>query len=222
MPPHAKAMYLAAKALDPTLTETAFLAARSASMAAAAAAEAAARAPHEMGLVARHALRRRTSSGEAGAGGGAGRKAATRRHHTSSSERRRRGRRVTMANRRLRVNLNTGLGFAEIHPSPVEPGSDENTRGAAYRLKRRSPAINVTNAAAVEAYAQRTRRKTLDGVMGARANATEAGVRAAKLTAINAALADLAERASLNASNAMAIEAIGEQLRALLEASSSE
>lgn len=212
MPPHVKAEYLAKKAEDPTLTESAFMAARSARLAAAAAAEAAARAPHEVGAVAVHAPR---------AGAGAGSRA-TRRNHTSSSQRRRKARRVTMANRRLRVNLNTGLGFAEIHPSPVEPGSNENTRGAAYRLKRRSPAINVANAAAVEAYAQRTRRKSFDSVITARGNANAAGVRAEKLTAINAALADLSTRASLNASNAMAIAAIGEQLHALMEASSSE
>lgn len=184
-----------------------------AAKAAANAAEAAARAPRNVGAVARY---------EPGGGGGAGAAAAAARHHTSSSDRRRKARRVTVGSRRLRVNLNTGLGIDEEHGAAVEPNAYYNTRGASYRVTRRSPAINVANAAAVNAYAQRTRRKTLAGVMANRGNANAAGVSAEKLTAINAALADLADRASLNASNAMAIAAIGEQLRALMEASSSE
>jgi len=206
LPPSVRAELAAAMAADPTMTRERFLEER----AARAAAEAAARAPRNVGAVARY---------EPGA---AAARPAVRRRHTSSSNRRRRARRLTVAKRRLRVNLNTGHGVDEEHAAAVEPTEYHNTRGASYRVARRSPAVNVSNAAAVEAYAQRTRRKTFESVLAARGNAGEAGVRAEKLTAINAALADLSSRASLNASNAMAIAAIGEQLRALMEASSSE
>lgn len=186
-------------AANATMTRERFLEERAARKAA----EEAARAPRNVGEV------RRYEPG-GGAGAGAGGLARARR---SSSVRRRRARRVTMGSRRLRVNLNTGAGVNEEHQPAVEPTEYHNTRGASYRMTRKSPAL--ANAGAINAYAQRIRQKSLAGVLANRAAVNS--VNAAKLLAINAALADLESRASLNASNAMAIAAIGEQLKELME-----
>ena len=111
------------------------------------------------------------------------------------------------------MNLNTGHGVNEVHPPHVEPNEVHNTRSAAYRVERHSPAL--ANAVAMEAYAQRIRRKTLANVMATRTEVV--GGNAATLAAINAALADLSARAALNASNAVAIASIGQQLKDLLD-----
>lgn len=162
--------------------------------------EAERRRPRNLGVMARH---------EPGGGGGGG----TARRHSSSSNRRRRTRRIQHSGRRIRVNLNTGHGVNEVHPPKVEPDETHNTRGAEYRVERRSPAL--ANAAAMEAYAQRIRRKTLANVMATRAEVADGN--AATLAALNAALADLSARAALNASNAVAIASIGQQLKELLD-----
>lgn len=146
------------------------------------------------------------------------------RHTRSSSNRRRRsamagargraGRRVTQANRRrLITNGDDVTGVDEIHPLRVDPLHEENL-GAAYRLHRaRMP---LANAAAFAAVDQKRRRKTLGNVARRRANLGEK----AGLESVNAALADLSARASLNAANAMAIAAIGERLYEIMESNS--
>jgi len=151
------------------------------------------------------------------------------RHTRSSSNRRRRpalrragagagagDKRVTYANRRRHIrfvknsNHEEVAGVDEIHPQYVDPLHEENI-GAAYRLHR-SP-MPVVNAEAVN---QKRRRKTLGNVARHRANIGER----AGLESVNAALADLSARASLNAANAMAIAAIGERLYEIMESNS--
>lgn len=198
LPPSVRAELAAAMAANATMTRERFLEERAARKAA----EEAARAPRNVGAVHRY----EPGGAAAGPGGIA-------RARRSSSVRRRRARRVTMGPRRLRVNLNTGAGVNEEHQPAVEPTEYHNTRGASYRVTRKSPAL--ANARAIDKYAELTRKKALARVMANRAEATS--VNAAKLLAINAALADLDSRASLNASNAMAIAAIGEHLRELME-----
>lgn len=195
VPPHIRRA-----AAEAGVTVEEFLAAK----AAANAEEAERRRPRNVGIVARHEP---GGEGAGGVGGGIARR------HSSSSNRRRRTRRIQHSGRRVRVNLNTGHGVNEVHPPHVEPNEVHNTRGAAYRVERHSPAL--ANAAAMEAYAQRIRRKTLANVMATRAEVV--GGNAATLAAINAALSDLSARAALNASNAVAIASIGQQLKDLLD-----
>jgi hypothetical protein len=109
--------------------------------------------------------------------------------------------------------MNTGVGVNEIHPRHVSP-LDEANVGAAYRLHRGS--TPVANAAAFTAIDQKRRRKTLRNVMNRRAGLGEKE----GLANINAALADLSARASLNAANSMAIAALGERLYELMETNS--
>ncbi len=166
--------------------------------------------PRNVGPVRRH---------EPGGGGGAAGAAAAgvagalRR---SSSSRRRAGHRVRMTNRRLRVNLNTGHGVNEVHAPGVEPNEIRNTRGSNYRVTRRGAAIAEAN---MPAYAQRVLGKKLGNVVRLRATLGAGdGANAEALVAVNAALDDLKARAALNASNAMAITAIGERIRELMDA----
>ena len=175
-----------------------------AAISAAAAAEA---MPRNVGMVTRHSPR------DADSVAAAAPSALPRRNRRSSSVARRRRRRVTMKGRHLRVNLNTGLGVNAVHHARVEPDDYMNMRTDTYRVTRRSPAV-----ANVNVHAQRVRRRTLGTVMQNRATVGER-VPAESLLAINAALKDLETRAALNASNAMAIASIGEQLKDLMDAS---
>lgn len=175
-----------------------------------AAAEEAAR-PRNVGEVRRHAPGGGGGGAAGAAAAAAGGRGALRR---SSSSRRKAGHRVRMTNRRLRVNLNTGHGVNEVHAPGVEPNEIRNTRGANYRVTRRGKAIAEAN---MPAYAQRVLFGKLGNVMGLRAT-VGAGANAEALAAINAALDDLKARAALNASNAMAITALGERIRELMDA----
>jgi hypothetical protein len=177
-----------------------------------AAAEEAAR-PRNVGEVRRHA----PGGGGGGAAGAAAAApgAAAGALRRSSSSRRKAGHRVRMTNRRLRVNLNTGHGVNEVHAPGVEPNEFRNTRGANYRVTRRGKAIAEAN---MPAYAQRVLFGKLGNVMGLRATVGAGGrANASALAAINAALDDLKARAALNASNAMAITALGERIRELMD-----
>lgn len=120
-----------------------------------------------------------------------------------------------MTNRRLRVNLNTGHGVNEVHAPAVEPNEARNTRGDNYRVARRGAPIAEAN---MPAYGQRILFRKLGNVMGLRAALGDGGgANAEALAAINAALDDLKARAALNASNAMAITALGERIRELMD-----
>ena len=161
----------------------------------------AAAAPRELGELPRHGPRQtRTSSNR------------RRRSALASAGGRPRGLSVRHHGRRLRINMNTGVGVNEIHPRHVSP-LDEANVGAAYRLHRGSAPIAAAGAAAFEAIDQKRRRKTLKNVMNRRAGLGEKE----GLANINAALADLSARASLNAANSMAIAALGERLYELME-----
>ena len=159
----------------------------------------AAAAPRELGELPRHAPRQtRTSSN---------------RRRRSAVGGRPRGLSVRHHGRRLRINMNTGVGVNEIHPRHVSP-LDEANVGAAYRLHRGS--TPVAGADGFLAIDQKRRRKTLRNVMNRRAGLGEKE----GLANINAALADLSARASLNAANSMAIAALGERLYELMETNS--
>jgi len=159
----------------------------------------AAAAPRELGELPRHVPRQtRTSSNRRRRGAAGGRpRGLSVRHH----------------GRRLRINMNTGVGVNEIHPRHVSP-LDEANVGAAYRLHRGS--TPVAGAAGFLAIDQKRRRKTLRNVMNRRAGLGDKE----GLANINAALADLSARASLNAANSMAIAALGERLYELMETNS--
>ena len=130
----------------------------------------------------------------------------------SSSNRRRRsamakgtkGRSVRHHDRRVRINAN-GSGVNELHPRQVDPFDDD----ANYRLAR--PVVPITNFAAFD---QRKRRKTLRNVMDRRGGMEVAGK---NMAAINAALADLSARTSLNAANAVAIASLRERLYDIID-----
>jgi hypothetical protein len=92
----------------------------------------------------------------------------------------------------------------------VDPFDDDvNLRSANYRLAR--PVVPITNFAAFD---QRKRRKTLRNVMDRREGMEVGGK---NMAAINAALADLSARASLNAANAVAIASIRERLYDIID-----
>lgn len=162
--------------------------------------EAEARKPRNLGIVAVREPRRPRSSSE------------RRRRSVRASGRGAAGRSVRQSGRRIRINMNTGAGVNEEHSRHAEPfETGDNLRSANYRISR--PPISLTTPEAFAAVDQKRRRKTLKNVMDRRANLGEReGV-----AAINAALADLSARASLNAANALAIASIGERLYDMMD-----
>jgi len=162
----------------------------------------AAAAPRDLGELPRHGPRQTRSSSNR-----------RRRGALASPGGRPRGLSVRHHGRRVRINMNTGVGINEIHPRHVSP-LDEANVGAAYRLHRGSTPI--TNAAGFLAIDQKRRRKTLRNVMDRRATLGDKE----GLANINAALSDLSARAALNAANSMAIAALGERLYELMETNS--
>ena len=160
------------------------------------AAQKAAAAPRELGPVPRHAPRRARSRSSSG--------------RRTAVAKGRRGLSVRHHNRRVRIS-NGGHGVNELHPRQVDPFDEgDNYRSANFRLMR--PVVPMTN---FSEFDQRKRRKTLRNVMDRRAGME--GKAGRNMSAINAALADLSARASLNAANAVAIASIGERLYDIID-----
>jgi len=148
----------------------------------------AAAAPRELGEVRRHSPRRTRSS-------------SNRRRRTVVAKGRR-GLSVRLQGRRVRIN--GGVGVNELHPRHVEPFEEgDNYRSANYRVAGGRPLASQDD---IEAVHQRQRRKSLMNVMDRRIARGEVAAE------IDAALASLSARGSLNAANSLAIAALRDRL----------